>query len=183
MLTRPRHLRRLTGRFASRVNASLSHAHGSASALTVASVLALAAMTGCTITPPPRPLVSTPAAAVNSATLDQYRSAVARRILERSPSYVLRGTPQAMLRSLVVVSFTVDRNGQVVESSVYRTNGDDEAESTALATLRRASPLPQPPGALLNGRGQLELFEDWLFNDNGKFQLREFASPQAQTID
>jgi protein TonB len=36
---------------------------------------------------------------------------------------------------------------------------------------------------LLNGRGQLELFEDWLFNDNGKFQLREFASPQAQTID
>jgi hypothetical protein len=49
--------------------------------------------------------------------------------------------------------------------------------------LRRAAPLPQPPGKLLNGRGQLELFEDWLFNDNGKFQLREFASPQAQTID
>jgi protein TonB len=36
---------------------------------------------------------------------------------------------------------------------------------------------------LLNGRGQLELFEDWLFNDDGKFQLRELASPQAQTID
>ncbi len=49
--------------------------------------------------------------------------------------------------------------------------------------LRRASPLPQPPGKLLNGHGQLELFEDWLFNDNGKFQLRELASPQAQTID
>jgi protein TonB len=27
------------------------------------------------------------------------------------------------------------------------------------------------------------MFEDWLFNDNGKFQLRTFASPQAQTID
>lgn len=141
------------------------------------------ALAGCTITPPPRPVVSTPAAAINSATLDQYRDAVARRIIERNPSYVLRGTPQAMLRSLVVVSFTVDRNGHVVESSVYRTNGDDEAESTALATLRRAAPLPQPPGKLLNGRGQLELFEDWLFNDDGKFQLRELASPQAQTID
>ncbi|MFM0739928.1 energy transducer TonB [Paraburkholderia xenovorans] len=140
-------------------------------------------MTGCTITPPPRSLVATPAAAINSASLDQYRSAVAKRIIERNPSYVLHGTPQAMLRSLVVVSFTVDRNGQVLDSSVYRTNGDDEAESTALATLRRAAPLPQPPGKLLNGRGQLELFEDWLFNDNGKFQLREFASPQAQTID
>lgn len=149
----------------------------------MASVLALATLAGCTITPPDRPLVITPPAAVNSATLDQYRSAVAQRIAERSPSYVLRGTPQAMLRSLVVVSFTVDRDGRVLESSVYRTNGDDEAESTALASLRRASPLPQPPGKLLNGRGQLELFEDWLFNDNGKFQLREFASPQAQTID
>ncbi len=88
-----------------------------------------------------------------------------------------------MLRSLVVVSFTVDRDGRVLQSSVYRTNGDDEAESTALASLRRASPLPQPPDKLLNGHGQLELFEDWLFNDNGKFQLREFASPQAQTIE
>ncbi|MCX4158933.1 MULTISPECIES: energy transducer TonB family protein [Paraburkholderia] len=183
MSTCTRHLPRLTGRFASRVSASFSPAHRAASALTTASLLALAALAGCTITPPDRPLVITPPAAVNSATLDQYRSAVAQRIVERSPSYVLRGTPQAMLRSLVVVSFTVDRDGRVLQSSVYRTNGDDEAESTALASLRRASPLPQPPGKLLNGHGQLELFEDWLFNDNGKFQLREFASPQAQTID
>ncbi|WP_410834568.1 energy transducer TonB [Paraburkholderia sp. SIMBA_030] len=147
------------------------------------SVFALA-VTGCTITPPQRPVVvETPVAAINSLTLDQYRSAVAQRIIERNPSYVMRGTPQAMLRSLVVVSFTVDGNGQVVQSAVYRTNGDDEAESTALATLRRAAPLPQPPDKLLNSRGQIELFEDWLFNDDGKFQLRTFASPQAQTIN
>ncbi|XUW89199.1 TonB family protein [Burkholderia sp. M6-3] len=145
-------------------------------------LLALA-VAGCTFTPPPHAVVATPPTVVNSATLDQYREAVAQRIVERNPSYVLRGTPQAMLRSLVVVSFTVDRNGHVVSSSVYRTNGDDEAESTALATLRRASPLPLPPGKLLDGRGQLELFEDWLFNDDGKFQLRELASPQALTID
>lgn len=142
------------------------------------------ALAGCTFTlPTSHETVGTPVAAINSATLDQYREAVAQRITERNPSYVLRGTPQAMLRSLVVVSFTVDRNGHVLQSAVYRTNGDDEAESTALATLRRASPLPQPPGKLLNGRGQIELFEDWLFNDDGKFQLRELASPQAQTLD
>jgi periplasmic protein TonB len=154
-------------------------------ALRIALLGATLVAAGCTITLPERPPASTlpPAAAVNSATLDLYRNAVAQRIVERNPSYVLHGTPQAMLRSLVVVSFTVDRNGQVIQSAVYRTNGDDEAESTALATLRRASPLPQPPAKLLNGRGQLELFEDWLFNDNGKFQLRELASPQAQTID
>ncbi|MGA3248442.1 MAG: TonB family protein [Paraburkholderia sp.] len=174
MLTRTRYLRCKTS-----VRGSWpSRARGAA--LTLAIALAAA---GCTITPPDRPLLITPPVAVNSATLDQYRMAVARRILDRNPSYVLQGTLQPMLRSLVVVSFTVDRNGQVLQSAVYRTNGDDEAESTALATLRRASPLPQPPSRLLNTRGQVELFEDWLFNDNGKFQLREFASPQAQTID
>ncbi|MFT4067884.1 energy transducer TonB [Paraburkholderia sp.] len=146
--------------------------------------LAVATTAGCTITTlMPHETVSTPVAAINSATLDQYRDAVARRIVERNPSYVLQGKPQAMLRSLVVVSFTVDRYGHIVHSSVYRTNGDDEAESTALATLRRSAPLPTPPGKLLNGRGQLELFEDWLFNDNGKFQLRELAAPQAETFD
>ncbi|MEM5345152.1 energy transducer TonB [Paraburkholderia azotifigens] len=136
-----------------------------------------------TVTPPQTKAVAPPIAAINSQTLDQYRSAVAQHILERNPSYVLRGTPQAMLRSLVVVSFVVDSNGQIVASNVYRTNGDDEAESTALSTLRRSVPLPLPPSKLLNGKGQVELFEDWLFNDNGKFQLRTFASPQAQTID
>jgi protein TonB len=137
----------------------------------------------CTFTPPQRPAAAVPPAAINSLTLDQYRSAVAQRILERNPSYVLHGAPQAMLRSLVVVSFVVDNRGQIVASSVYRTNGDDEAESTALSTLRRAAPLPLPPAKLLDRAGHVELFEDWLFNDNGKFQLRTFASPQAQTLD
>ncbi|PRY06975.1 protein TonB [Paraburkholderia sp. BL6669N2] len=178
MFTRTRHLRHCNGRCVCSVGVRPAHVRGM---LLVAGLVI--GMAGCTITPPPRASVPTPAAAINSATLDQYREAVARRIIERNPSYVLRGTPQAMLRSLVVVSFTVDGNGHVLESAVYRTNGDDEAESTALASLRRAAPLPQPPGKLLNGRGQLELFEDWLFNDNGKFQLRELASPQAQTID
>jgi protein TonB len=146
---------------------------------------ALLAASACTITPPSRPPAASlpPPAAVNSFTLDQYRQAIAHRIAERNPSYVERRPPQALLRSLVVVAFTVIRNGELVRSSVYRTNGDDEAEATALATLRRAAPLPAPPAKLLNGQGQLEMMEDWLFNDDGKFQLRELAAPQALTFD
>ena len=155
----------------------------SASAALASALAAALIASACTVTPPQRPLATVPLAAINSATLDQYRSAVAQRIVERNPSYVLQGSLQAMLRSLVVVSFVVDSRGQIVASSVYRTNGDDEAESTALATLRRAAPLPQPPAKLLDRAGHLELFEDWLFNDNGKFQLRTFAQPQAQTLD
>jgi protein TonB len=146
---------------------------------------ALLLASACTITPPSRPPAAAlpPPAAVNSATLDQYRQAIAQRIAERSPSYVAHRAPQAMLRSLVVVAFTVNRNGELVRSSVYRTNGDDEAEATALASLRRAAPLPAPPAKLLNRLGQVEIMEDWLFNDDGRFQMRELAAPQALTFD
>lgn len=151
----------------------------------LAALGALFVASACTFTPPTRPPAAAlpPPAAVNSLTLDQYREAIARRIAERSPSYVEHRPPQAMLRSLVVVAFIVDRDGKVLRSSVYRTNGDDDAEATALAALRRASPLPPPPAKLLNGLGQVEMMEDWLFNDDGKFQLRELASPQALTLD
>ena len=141
-------------------------------------------LAACTITPPPE--AGRDAAGrrgLSGATSISTSSASRERIFERNPSLVLKGTPQAMLRSFVVVSFTVDRNGRVVESSVYRTNGDDEAEATALASLRRASPLPAPPARLLNGSGQLELFEGWMFNDNGQFQLQTSHSPQATSID
>jgi protein TonB len=149
----------------------------------VFAALAAASIAACTITPPPKSVETKPSAAASSQTLDQYKASVAKRIFERNPSLILKGTPQAMLRSFVVVSFTVDRSGRLVESSVYRTNGDGEAEATALASLRRAAPLPPPPARLLNGNGQLELFEGWMFNDNGLFQLQSSHSPQATAID
>ncbi len=151
----------------------------------LASFGALLVTSACTFTPPQRPAAVTlpPPAAVNSQTLDQYRYAIAKRIVERNPSYVLKRPPQAMLRSLVVVAFTINRDGELVSSSVYRTNGDDDAEATALSTLRRAAPLPPPPPKLLNGLGQVEMMEDWLFNNDGKFQLRTLALPQAQAFD
>jgi protein TonB len=140
--------------------------------------------TACTITPPPSVIEkrSQPESAA-AVTLDQYKARVAQHIFEHNPSLVLKGVPQAMLRSVVVVSFIIDKNGRVLESSVYRTNGDDEAEATALASLRRSSPLPPPPARLLDGRGHLDLFEDWLFNDNGQFQLRSAHAAQATELD
>lgn len=148
-------------------------------------VLCLAALfAACTITPPPGALEAPkPPAAVAGATLDQYKTRIAQHIFEHNPSLIIKGAPQAMLRSLVVVNFTVDKNGRVIDSSVFRTNGDDDAEATALASLRRSSPLPPPPARLLDAKGRLDLFEGWLFNDDGHFQLQSAHSPQATTID
>ncbi|MBR8208115.1 energy transducer TonB [Burkholderia cenocepacia] len=152
--------------------------------LRVAALAAVALLAACTITPPSslRSVLTIPSV-IRSGNLDQYRVEVAHRVAERNPSGMLHGTPQAMLRSLVVVAFTVDGSGRVVNASVYRSNGDSEAEALALASLRRSAPLPAPPSRLLDGNGRLELMEGWLFNDDGHFQLQSTASAQAQSID
>lgn len=142
-------------------------------------------MSACTITPPPKPSaraapgVTAPVTAQRAA-LERYRIALARRIMASNAEAVAPGRPQAMLRSLVVVSFTLDRAGRLVRASVYRTNGDDDAERNALASLRKAHPLPPPPAELLNRQGELEVMEDWLFNTDGRFQLRSVAAPQFE---
>ncbi|CAB3757869.1 energy transducer TonB [Burkholderia sp. MSh2] len=143
----------------------------------------VALLAACTITPPPPHAVLTIPSITRSGNLDQYRVEVARRVAERNPAGMLHGTPQAMLRSLVVVAFTVDRSGRLVNASVYRSNGDSEAEALALASLRRSAPLPPPPTRLLDGNGQIEMMEGWLFNDDGHFQLQSTASAQAQSIE
>jgi protein TonB len=85
--------------------------------------------------------------------------------------------PQAMLRSVVVVEFVVDRNGKLLKSGIRRSNRDRESEATALASLRASAPLPKPPADLVR-TGRLELNETWLFNDDGRFQIRSTALRQ-----
>lgn len=149
----------------------------------VVALVAATMLAACTITPPPsvHSVVTIPSI-TRSGNLAQYRVEVARCVAEHNPSAVSRG-PQAMLRSLVVVSFTVDRGGRLVNASVYRSNGDSEAEALALASLRRSAPLPVPPSKLLDGNGRIEMMEGWLFNDDGRFQLQSTASAQAQSLD
>jgi periplasmic protein TonB len=45
----------------------------------------------------------------------------------------------------VVVTFTIDRSGQVIASRVTRSSGSPALDEEALAVLKRASPLPAPP--------------------------------------
>ncbi|MDH7794980.1 MULTISPECIES: TonB family protein [unclassified Beijerinckia] len=43
------------------------------------------------------------------------------------------------------VSFTIDRSGRVLSSSLVRSSGDPALDGEAVAMMRRASPVPQPP--------------------------------------
>lgn len=110
--------------------------------------------------------------------LDIYKVSVARRIAEANASRIAPGRPQALLRSVVSVEYWVDRRGNVVASMLLRDNGDRTVDAIALASLKRASPLPPPSRALLNSSGRVRLVETWLFNNDGRFQLRSIAAPQ-----
>ena len=115
--------------------------------------------------------------ASNAHSVDGYKRDLALRISQVNASKVYSGRPQALLRSVVVLRYAVDARGNLVRSEIMRSNRDNETESTALATLRNSSPFPKPASHLLR-RGQLELSETWLFNNDGRFQLRTIAQPQ-----
>lgn len=110
-------------------------------------------------------------------TLGEYKLALANRITQTSSTKVYIGRPQALLRSIVVVKYAVDANGRLMRSEILRSNRDRATEATALSTLRAAAPFPKPASGLLR-HGRVELMETWLFNNDGRFQLRTIAEPQ-----
>jgi protein TonB len=120
---------------------------------------------------------TTPDATSTATTMNGYRAALANRIAQVSSTQVFVGRPQALLRSVVVVKYAVDANGKLLRSEVLRSNHDRTTEGTALSTLRAAAPFPRPAPALLR-QGKVELMETWLFNEDGRFQLRTIAEPQ-----
>jgi protein TonB len=157
----------------------------------IAILLAAGVLAGCASRPSDAPTVHAPekparaerkaelpeAQASNANTVDGYKRDLALRISEVNASKVYSGRPQALLRSVVVLRYAVDARGNLVRSEIMRSNRDSETESTALATLRNSAPFPKPASHLLR-RGQLELSETWLFNNDGRFQLRTVALPQ-----
>jgi len=118
-----------------------------------------------------------PEAASAARTVDGYKRDLATRICSVNAARVFSGHPQALLRSVIVLRYTIDARGHLVRSEVMRSNHDRETESTALATLRNSAPFPQPAPHLLR-HGRLELAETWLFNNDGRFQLRSIAETQ-----
>ena len=114
-----------------------------------------------------------------SRTIDGYKRDIALRITEVNSTKIYPGQPQALLRSVIVVKFSVDGSGKLLRSEIVRTNHDSATEATALATLRNTAPFPRPASSLLRN-GKLELSETWLFNNDGRFQIRSIAQPQKE---
>lgn len=120
---------------------------------------------------------STESRTSTATSLDGYKRELALHISRHNAAKVFSGRPQALLRSVVVLHYTVNARGRLLHSEVLRSNHDRETEATALATLRNSAPFPPPASSLLH-YGRLEISETWLFNSDGRFQLRSIAETQ-----
>lgn len=164
------------------------HAPAACHALALALPLTLAILIGgCSLVKPDRAElvkealdnkpVTTLQGGSTADSIDEYKRELGRRIQQVNSTKVYVVQPQALLRSVIVVRFVIDADGGLVRSEIMRTNHDKQTEATAIASLRNTAPFPKPPPALLSG-GKLEMSESWLFNNDGKFQVRSLALQQ-----
>lgn len=112
-----------------------------------------------------------------ASTLNGYKQDLAHRISQVNSTKVYVDRPQALLRSVIVLKYQVDADGNLVRSEILRSNRDRETEAIALATLKNTAPFPKPAPHLLR-HGRVDIMESWLFNNDGRFQLRTIALPQ-----
>lgn len=127
---------------------------------------------------PPANAARTASPAVSSASsTDAYKRDIARQITALHQQQVYAEQPQALLRAVIVLRYAIDADGKLIKAEILRSNKDQFAEKTALASLRNSAPFPVPQAKLLRG-GKLEASETWLFNDDGRFQIRSIALPQ-----
>jgi protein TonB len=121
--------------------------------------------------PPASPSLPSPAG------LDDYKTQVAQHVVKHNPDRNFSGTLPPMLPAIVVLSITVDEDGQLRDVAVQRSR-DPDASEVALAAMRRSTPLPRPQ-QLAQAGGKLTFSETFLFADSGHYQLRSLAGPQA----
>jgi protein TonB len=153
-----------------------------------------ATLAGCTAprvappaTPPAtaQPSPAPPVEAVpksSSWTVDGYKKDAAHSIYEANRKYLYDGAPPPILKSVVVLSITIDPDGQPTRVSVLRSNGYSDLDKLAMQSVKRAAPLPHPSRMILR-RGGLEYTETWLFREDGRFQIRSLAEVQQTGLD
>ncbi len=161
---------------------------------------AIAAVAGCATVespppaaapqPAPAPQAMAPVAppkaaprgpASNATTVDAYKKHVAQHIHAKNSRERADSLPP-ILKSVVVLNISIDRDGNPVHVSVMRSNGHKDVEEIALRSVRRAAPLPVPPAAVLGNLETVSFVESWLFRPDGNYQVRSVAENQRLVV-
>ena len=124
---------------------------------------------------PRSPAASQNRKTVPAATLDAYKREVAEHIAEAS-GQTFEGILPPLLKSVVVLDITLDRDGRATRVAISRSNGFKDLERDAIASVKRVKTFPAPSAAVLNGSDGVRYMETWLFRDDGKFQIRSLVT-------
>ncbi|WP_296943148.1 lipoprotein [uncultured Massilia sp.] len=111
------------------------------------------------------------------AGLDDYKTLVARHVLQHNADLAFAGTLPPLMPAVVVLRITVDQAGALAGVEVQRAR-DTNAAQVALDSMRRSAPLP-PPQRLAQADGRLTFSETFLFGERYRYQLRSLAPVQA----
>jgi protein TonB len=88
-------------------------------------------------------------AAASKADIDSYRAAVFARIA--AAVHYPDSARERGAEGVAVVNFAFDAAGRVTAENLTRSSGDATLDDDALASVRRASPLPAPPAGAPHG--------------------------------
>jgi protein TonB len=108
--------------------------------------------------------------------INDYKRAVASRIVAANEEVFFEPLPD-MLKSIVVLEITVDRQGFPVDVYVIRSNGYRELEQVALASVLRAAPFDGPQPGVLQGAASVSFLETFLFRGDGFYQVLSLILP------
>jgi len=125
----------------------------------------------------PAASVYTPRSTITSLTMEGYKKEFALRIVHDNPEVFHDALPK-VLKSIVVLDVTIDRDGRLTNVFVTRSNGYKNLENIALKNVRRGAPYAAPLGLARRGDGSLNFMETFLFRDDGRFQVRSLAGIQ-----
>ena len=105
-----------------------------------------------------------------------YKTDIARRIAEASKARHTEDLPP-ILKSVVVLDISVDKDGKPVRVVVWRSNGYEDLEAAALASVKSIGVFPPPSEDLLAGSDTVRYLETFLFRPDGRFQIRSLERP------
>jgi protein TonB len=105
-----------------------------------------------------------------------YKGEIAKRIAEANQAKHTEDLPP-ILKSVVVLDISVDSQGKPVRVVVWRSNGYQDLEATAMESVKRVGVFPPPSQELLAGGDTVRYLETFLFRPDGRFQIRSLERP------
>jgi protein TonB len=103
--------------------------------------------------------------------IDDYKKHAAGHIIAISKHELAESLPP-ILKSVVVLDITVDKDGNLSRVALWRSNGYEDLERIAIESVKRAGKLPAPSPEVLKGQESVRFLETWLFAHNGRYHVR-----------